>query len=508
MSPRRPTSGWDWCVLGGLIVAVLVLMFGGYVFGQGDVTPIFQHIPIQIVDTTGANRVNVGDLSNHAIRVNVVSGGGTGGTSSNFAGSFPGTGTAAGFKDPSGFMASASVTNNNALFVESVFRSTGDVGVRAGDASNNALRVNVVAGSAGGPSGTTGAAWPSSVNPMGAKDPGGFVGSLTITNGGLLNVFCTSCGGTAATGIIANAYPTLAAPIGLRDPSGFVASASATNNNALFVETIFPTTTNVGVRAGDSTNNALRVNIVTGTVAITAPSAFGAAFPANGFPVGFTDGTNFVAGIARTSTPGSSDSGLVVRPLMPTNGTQTMPTGDSTSRPIYVSVSNGSTVTTDNNALELGATTVAQTNSMTYGSAIKNTSTMTLGNNAMGVRQSFTLGGAAMVQQGAPISDWISGFASATTTANTQVVAAQVTGVRFCMTDYMIGNLSSTDTYVVFRSGQTDISGYIPVPALGGNNKQLSTPLCTASASALNIKAHSAVATMTITVNGYKSKEF
>ena len=95
-----------------------------------------------------------------------------------------------------------------------------------------------------------------------------------------------------------------------------------------------------------------------------------------------------------------------------------------------------------------------------------------------------------------------------TTTANTQVVAAQLTGIKYCMTDYMIGNLSSTDTYVVFRSGQTDITGYIPVPALGGNNKSLTTPICTASASALNIKAHIAVATVTVTVNGHKSKEF
>lgn len=507
---RKQPSNTRWSAAFLVIcAAIAILLMLRSAWGQGDPTPIFQHLPVQIVDTTGQNRVNVGDLSNQAVRVNVVTGGGTGGTSSAFAVSFPGTGTAAGFRDPSGFLASASVTNNNALYVESVFRSTTDAAVRAGDVANNAVRVNVVAGSSSGPSGTTGAAWPSSVNPMGAKDPGGFVGSLTITNGGLLNVFCTGCGGPAATGIIANAYPTLAAPIGLRDPSGFVASASATNNNALFVETIFPTTTNVGVRAGDSSNNALRVNIVTGTVAITAPSSFGAGFPTNGIAVGFSDGTNMIAARARTNTPGSSDPGIVTRPLMPTDGTNTMPTGDSTSRPIYVAVTNGSTVTQDNNSLELGATTVAQTNSLNYGSVIRNPSTMTLGNNATGMRATYGRAGQQIVQMNAPVGDTITGFASMTTTANTEVVAAQLSGIRYCMTDYMIGNLSATDTYVVFRSGQTDITGYIPVPGnTGGNNKSLVTPICTASASALNIKAHIAVATVTVTVNGYKSKDF
>ncbi len=42
------------------------------------------------------------DPANQALRVNVVVGGGTGGTSSTFGGSFPGPGTAAGFKDSGG----------------------------------------------------------------------------------------------------------------------------------------------------------------------------------------------------------------------------------------------------------------------------------------------------------------------------------------------------------------------------------------------------------------------
>lgn len=268
----------------------------------------------------------------------------------------------------------------------------------------------------------------------------------------------------------------------------------------------FDTTGNF-VAVGDLTNHALKVNVVAGSISTTSAS-FGAAFPTTGTPIGFSDGTNFVAALGRTSTPGASDFGLVVRPLMPTNGTQTMPTGDSTSRPIYVSVANGSTVTTDNNTLVLGATTVAQTNSLNYGSVILNPSTMTLGNNATGMRQTYTQAGAAMVQQGSPIGDWIIGFASMTTTANTQVVAAQVAGVRYCMTDFAISNLSATDTNVIFRSGQTDLTSYFQVPAAGGNNKTFAIPICTASASALNIKAMTAVATVTVTVNGYKTKEF
>jgi len=48
---------------------------------------------------TAQSGANVIDVANTALRVNVVAGGGAGGTSSTFGAAFPGTGTAAGFSD-------------------------------------------------------------------------------------------------------------------------------------------------------------------------------------------------------------------------------------------------------------------------------------------------------------------------------------------------------------------------------------------------------------------------
>ena len=48
---------------------------------------------------SGALVSNIGDSSNNALRVNIVAGGGSGGTSSNFGSALPSAGTAAGFSD-------------------------------------------------------------------------------------------------------------------------------------------------------------------------------------------------------------------------------------------------------------------------------------------------------------------------------------------------------------------------------------------------------------------------
>lgn len=50
-------------------------------------------------------------------------------------------------------------------------------------------------------------------------------------------------------------------------------------------------------------------------------SNFGSAFPTPGTAAGFTDGTNMVAGRVVTSAPGTSDAGLVVRPISPASST-------------------------------------------------------------------------------------------------------------------------------------------------------------------------------------------
>lgn len=106
------------------------------------------------VDPSTFNAVRAGDSSNNAIRVAVVSGGGTGGTASSFGATFPANGTAAGFIDSSGNMAGGLLD------------------------SSGYLRVNVSAGSGGnGAASNTGAAVPTQASYTGWNSGGNLVGA-------------------------------------------------------------------------------------------------------------------------------------------------------------------------------------------------------------------------------------------------------------------------------------------------------------------------------------------
>ena len=83
--------------------------------------------------------------------------------------------------------------------------------------------------------------------------------------------------------------------------------------------------------AGDITSEAtsgdiqaMHVAIVSGGGTGGTASSYGAAFPATGTAVGFSDGTNMVAVHARIATPNGCDRGIVVRPVG-----FTTPNGDS-----------------------------------------------------------------------------------------------------------------------------------------------------------------------------------
>lgn len=69
--------------------------------------------------------------TNGNLKVNIIAGGGSGGTSSTFGAAFPATGTAAGFDDGSGNMAAATVDGSNNLNVNCV------VGCAGGSFNNN-----------------------------------------------------------------------------------------------------------------------------------------------------------------------------------------------------------------------------------------------------------------------------------------------------------------------------------------------------------------------------------
>lgn len=137
------------------------------------------------------------DASNQAYRVNVVAGGGAGGTSSTFGTAFPGTGTAVGGKDPSGAMASFTISN------------TGRLQTTCDNCSSSAA--------------TFGTGFPTSGGPVGGKDANGAFASVTVTNS-RLDVNALTTGATYGT-----LAPTTGTAIGVKDSSGALASLTSTN---------------------------------------------------------------------------------------------------------------------------------------------------------------------------------------------------------------------------------------------------------------------------------------
>src|SRR5262245_15856163 len=307
----------------------------------------------------------------------------------------------------------------------------------------------------------------------------------------------TAVSGTVAVAVSGSALPTGAATAAKQPAFGGAGAASVEVLTIQGIASMTPVQTTL--TAALPTGNNVIGHVIcdsgcTGTGGTS--SSFGSAIPATGTAVGFTDGTNMQPGRVRTSTPAAADVGLVVRPFMGTDGTNVMPTGDSSARSIHVTVDNGSATATENSALTLGTAAVAETIALSYGAVVLTPSTMTLGTNGTGMRRTTAAAGQTIVQQNAPIGDWTGGKANATGTADTSLVAALGSGVKFCMTDWMATNDSATDSSFRFRDGSTDLTERIMVPTKGGNQKALVTPICGTANTAFQFAADTGVTTM------------
>lgn len=270
-------------------------------------------------------------------------------------------------------------------------------------------------------------------------------------------------------------------------------------------------TTTVITGALPAGNNVIGHVICDSGCSSSSSPSYGAAFPATGTPIGFTDGTNMVPGRVRTGLIGASDNGIVVRPFMPSDGTNTMPVGDSSARSIHVTVDNGSATVTENGNLTLGTSAVAETVALGYGAVVLTPSTMTLGTNGNGMRRTVAAAGQTIVQLNSPIGDWKKGKATATGTSDTSLVSALGSGIKFCMTDWAVSNSSATDTTIRFRDdvggSPADLTEAISVPNKGGNQGRLATPICSSANKAFGFKADTGVTTVAVTVSGYATKE-
>jgi len=332
---------------------------------------------------------------------------------------------------------------------------------------------------------------------------------LTIQGVAGMTPVQTAVTGTVTVAISGSALPTGASTAAKQPALGFAGSASVDVITVQGIASMTPLLASITTALPAGNNVIGHIICDSGcSGGGGAGATFGAAFPATGSATGFTDGTNLVAGRVRTATPAASDVGLVVRPMMMTDGTNVMPAGDAAARSIHVTVDNGSATVTESGNLTLGTAAVAETIALGYGAVVLTPSTMTLGTNGTGMRRTVAAAGQTITQANAPIGDWTGGKATSTATTDTTLVSALGSGVKFCMTDWMATNDSATDSSFRFRdAGTTDLTERIMVPTKGGNQKALMTPICSSANATLGFAADTAVTTMRVTVRGYKTKE-
>lgn len=163
-------------------------------------------------------------------------------------------------------------------------------------------------------------------------------------------------------------------PIGTYDPNGnFYVRGNKTNNGAAAdglnlgvlpcLATASAPSLTEGRMVGCSTDLAgnLRMLIAGGGSATVTEAATEATGVANLAAVSSYlkayDGATFSRLRGRTSTPGASDFGLVTRPMMNSDGTNTMPVGDTAARAIFVQ--QGASTPVLANALSTTVKTVA-----------------------------------------------------------------------------------------------------------------------------------------------------
>ena len=115
------------------------------------------------------------------------------------------------------------------------------------------------------------------------------------------------------------------------------------------------------------------------------------------------------------------------------------------------------------------------------------------------------LDGAQIIRQGSPIGDSVSGNASNTDGANTQVIAAQGAGVKTYITDVTITNTSASNIFVELKDGTTT-KWTFPVPASGGVTHSFSTPIGGTANTAWNFDPSAASTTIYCSVAGFRSK--
>jgi hypothetical protein len=100
----------------------------------------------------------------------------------------------------------------------------------------------------------------------------------------------------------------------------------------------------------------------------------------------------------------------------------------------------------------------------------------------------------------------ISGTGSSTGTADTALMAALGAGTQIYVTSIQAANSSATDTLVHIKDGSTTLMT-LAVPANGGAEAELPSPLRLTANTALNFASTTAVTTLYVSYHGYQAAE-
>lgn len=263
----------------------------------------------QLVDGSG----NVAAMTANALNVAIVSGGGSGGTSSTFGAGIPGVGTAVGLSDGTNMQAPRVFdldTGGGSQYVQGMgIRLSSSGGSVEGGTGTNPLRIDPTGSTIQPVSGTITANAGTNLNTSAlAVETGGNLATLAGTvsaNRLATNLIAGQIGVAGGTGVDGatvqrvSLATNVALPTGANSIGQVTANAGTNLNTSALATSANQTNASQKTQLVDgsgnviaASSNALNVNVVSGGGTGGTSSTFGAAIPGTGTAVGYSDGTN------------------------------------------------------------------------------------------------------------------------------------------------------------------------------------------------------------------------
>jgi hypothetical protein len=498
----RDTSGNEINTSNGL--AVQPAIGTSWTVAQGTAAAGSAPWPVCLVEDTSNTKVNVADATNKAIRVNLVAGGGSSGTSLADKSTFTQGST---FVTP---IAGEYTTSPTAL-------TTGQAGAIQATA-NRALHINL-RDSSGNELGTSSNGIftqpiASSVQQVVIASPlADALSNLGMNAAGQANTLSLPGYSGCALTITGTWSATLVMETTCENPAGtwtqcYVRKLGTSGDiafdglnitaNGVYVPALPPGCHQVRVRVSSYTSGSIVTTLLASNSRDTMElhdGADGQGIPPVAVAIGANDGSNFHALSCKATTPSGSENALVTRPIP--SGTQN----------INVSQVAGGTAINSGvtGALAMGGDTGSGStdagNPLKIGAQARS-SEMTAVANGQRANLVSDLVGKLITLPYANPENFIAGNVTSIDTATHNLFASQGAGVRSYITSIQVSNSSSSNVLVTLTDGTSTI--YLPAPANGGSMTTLTVPFRSAAATAVTIQSSSGVSTISVSAQGYK----